>query len=669
MRNLTLGKKVMLGFCVLLAIVGALGLSAVANMKNVERTAGVLARENVPEVVVANNVERSVLVTMMASRGYVLTEDQQFLDQARNDFKQVMKYLAEAKTLGAGSAHLAGLKSAAEEAEAAAVEYEKLLDETVRLSAALEEERKGAESAAGRYMDICSEFIVVQEAELANDLRVEKDAAALLERTKKIKMVNDIREMGSRIVAGTWKSQFRRDTQLLTETKQIFAKVYTKLDELKSITRQEKLQRMIEDCRAAGMSYEKSMEVFLNQWLLREEVGKRRTAAAERVLQKAMATAQLGMEDIGKTTGEAAAGLAAASRITYAGLLLAGIFGIGAAFFITWSISRPISMVVNGLMDASGQVAEASNHVSSSSQHLAEGASEQAASLEETSSSLEEMASMTRQSAENAASAKVKTNRAQEVISRVGSHMEEMAVAVAEIARSSEETGKIVKSIDEISFQTNLLALNAAVEAARAGEAGAGFAVVADEVRSLAMRAAEAARSTSDLIGSTIKAVKSGKHLTGLTRDAFRENMEIAAEIAVLVDEIATACREQSHGIDQINTAVAQMDKVTQQVAASAEESASAAEEMNAQAEQMKSYVVSLTAMVRGRGNGNGDHRGRPAGIAPPESEREKETIRATVRPRASASGSDKALPLFGKRRLPQFERSEPIELEELRDF
>lgn len=669
MRNLTLGKKVMLGFCVLLAIVCALGLSAAVNMKNVEKTTGVLARENVPEVVVAGNVERSVLVTMMASRGYVLTEDQQFLEQARNDFKQVMKHLAEAKTLGAGSAHLARLKAAAEEAEAAAVEYEKLLDETVRLTAALEEERKGAEAAAGRYMDICNEFIMVQEAELTNDLRVEKDAAALLERTKKIKMVNDIREMGSRIIAGTWKSQFRRDTQLLAETKQIFVGVYAELDQLKAITRQEKLQRMIEDCRVAGKAYEKSMEVFLNQWQLREEVGKRRTAAGERVLQKAMATAQLGMENIGRATGDAAAGLASASRITYAGLILAGIFGIGAAFFITWSISRPISMVVNGLTDASGQVAEASHHVSSSSQHLAEGASEQAASLEETSSSLEEMASMTRRNAENAASAKVKTTRAQEVISRVSSHMEEMAAAVAEIARSSEETGKIVRSIDEISFQTNLLALNAAVEAARAGEAGAGFAVVADEVRSLAMRAAEAARSTSDLIDSTIRAVKSGKHLTGLTRDAFRENMEIASEIAVLVDEIATACREQSHGIDQINTAVAEMDKVTQQVAASAEESASAAEEMNAQAEQMKSYVVNLTAMVRGGRNGNGIHRRRPAAIASPESEFEQETIRATVWPKAPANGSDRAQALFGKGKLPQLERSKPLGFEELPDF
>ena len=101
-----------------------------------------------------------------------------------------------------------------------------------------------------------------------------------------------------------------------------------------------------------------------------------------------------------------------------------------------------------------------------------------------------------------------------------------MGKAIGEITKSSEETGKIIKTIDEIAFQTNLLALNAAVEAARAGEAGAGFAVVADEVRNLAMRAAEAAKNTSNLIENTIKAVKSGSELTRVTQEAFKKNVE-----------------------------------------------------------------------------------------------------------------------------------------------
>ena len=101
--------------------------------------------------------------------------------------------------------------------------------------------------------------------------------------------------------------------------------------------------------------------------------------------------------------------------------------------------------------------------------------------------------------------------------------MDKLTTSMGEISKASEETSKIIKTIDEIAFQTNLLALNAAVEAARAGEAGAGFAVVADEVRNLAMRAAEAAKNTANLIEGTVKKVKDGSELVGQTEKEFRE--------------------------------------------------------------------------------------------------------------------------------------------------
>jgi methyl-accepting chemotaxis protein len=282
--------------------------------------------------------------------------------------------------------------------------------------------------------------------------------------------------------------------------------------------------------------------------------------------------------------------------------------GILIGSFLMWGISRgvtkPLRAVIEGLNEASDQVASGSDHVSSSSQKLAEGASEQAASIEETSSSLEEMSSMTKQNAGNATQADNLMKEANQVVSRANTSMGELTHSMEEISKASEETSKIIKTIDEIAFQTNLLALNAAVEAARAGEAGAGFAVVADEVRNLAMRAAEAAGNTADLIEGTVKKVKDGSDLVAGTNEAFSEVAQSAGKVGELVAEIAAASNEQAEGIGQVNTAVAEMDKVVQQNAANAEESASASEEMSAQAEQMKGFVEELVALVGGSKNG-----------------------------------------------------------------
>jgi len=295
-------------------------------------------------------------------------------------------------------------------------------------------------------------------------------------------------------------------------------------------------------------------------------------------------------------------------------VLIVGIIFFMAAFviffFFARSITKAINRVTHGLADGADQVAAASGQVSSSSQSLAEGAAEQAASIEETSSSLEEMSSMTKQNADNAQQADGLMREANQVIVRANESMHDLTVSMQEISTANEETYKIIKTIDEIAFQTNLLALNAAVEAARAGEHGAGFAVVAEEVRNLAMRSADAAKNTSELIEGTVKKTKDGSELVSKTNGAFSEVSTSAVKVGELVAEIAAASNEQSQGIGQVNIAVTEMDKVVQQNAANAEESASASEEMNAQAEQMKLFVGDLVVLVGGSGNGNGNRAG-----------------------------------------------------------
>ena len=268
---------------------------------------------------------------------------------------------------------------------------------------------------------------------------------------------------------------------------------------------------------------------------------------------------------------------------------------------IVGKVARGINHLIGGLNHGAEQVNAAAGQVAGASQQLAEGTSEQAASIEETSSSLEEMSSMTRRNADHAKQADALMKEANQVVGEANATMGRLTRSMDEIAKASEETSKIIKTIDEIAFQTNLLALNAAVEAARAGEAGAGFAVVADEVRNLAMRAAEAAKNTAELIEGTVKKVGDGNGQVKRTNEAFGKVAESASKVGALVGKIASASSEQAQGINQINTAVTEMDKVVQSTAASAEESASVSEEMNAQAERMKNMVAELVTIVGGQ--------------------------------------------------------------------
>jgi methyl-accepting chemotaxis protein len=263
---------------------------------------------------------------------------------------------------------------------------------------------------------------------------------------------------------------------------------------------------------------------------------------------------------------------------------------------IKQSLNLAVGNLDEGLLQVANgaeQVGSAANQIGDGSQSLAQGSSEQANSLQGISSRLHEIASMASQNAANAKESQSIAEGARSSAELGVESMHRLSEAIDRIKTSSDETSKIVKTIDEIAFQTNLLALNAAVEAARAGEAGKGFAVVAEEVRNLAIRSAEAARNTSDLIDSAVQYASEGV----LINDEVLKNLdEINTQIEKVsagMAEITVASDQQSDGIDHLNTAVEQMNQVTQQTAASAEESASTAEELSSQAEQMN-YLVGL---------------------------------------------------------------------------
>ncbi|SYZ72835.1 conserved hypothetical protein [Candidatus Zixiibacteriota bacterium] len=276
------------------------------------------------------------------------------------------------------------------------------------------------------------------------------------------------------------------------------------------------------------------------------------------------------------------------------------ILGVSLGWYLARSISRPINAMVSELRDGAEQVGAVSVQVASSSQALAEGASQQASALEETSSSLVEMSGMTQSNAENAKEANNLALQANAAADEGLSAMNEVANAINIIKQSSDETAKIIKAIDEIAFQTNLLALNAAVEAARAGEAGKGFAVVAEEVRNLALRSADAARSTGALIEKSQKNAEMGVKATQEFMEILGQITSGIKKVSTLLNQVAVASDEQSHGIGQVNSAVAQMDEMTQRTASSAEESSSASAELAGQAQQMQAVVRRLNLLIEG---------------------------------------------------------------------
>ncbi len=254
-----------------------------------------------------------------------------------------------------------------------------------------------------------------------------------------------------------------------------------------------------------------------------------------------------------------------------------------------------LSGILHQINTSAEQVSSASNQVSSSAQNLSQGAVEQASSVEELAGRLSEISNQVKDTADRAKDAREQTHHAGEGVSVCNRQMQELMNAMEKIQSSSEEIGKIIKTIEDIAFQTNILALNAAVEAARAGSAGKGFAVVADEVRNLASKSAEASKNTSLLITHSMEAVKTGTEIAQHTAKALLDVVENIESMVGSIDQISAVSNEQSEAVVQVNEGVNQISSVVQTNSATAEESAAASQELSAEAANLKQLVDRFT--------------------------------------------------------------------------
>jgi methyl-accepting chemotaxis protein len=294
----------------------------------------------------------------------------------------------------------------------------------------------------------------------------------------------------------------------------------------------------------------------------------------------------------------------ASARKTLKWAIIISIVSILILLGITISIIHKtvngITHITSSLRMITSEVNAASEQVAKVGERQAHIASDIAGNLTDTSSSVEEFTSMTRQNSENSNIAAKLMEEAIESLNNTNENIEKLTTSMSEIKNASNETQRIIKTIDEIAFQTNILALNAAVEAARAGEAGAGFAVVADEVRNLAQQAGNASRSTAALVEDSARKTQDGDVLVELVSTDFAKIHKHVTDVSDLISEIACASDEQAQGADDINSAVAQASETTQSTAAIAEESSASGQELQAQAISMAENIEDLSNLILG---------------------------------------------------------------------
>ncbi len=601
MNTLTVGRKISLGFGFLVTITLSMGFLAFYYTWKADNESDLITEHILPLNLKSSELLAEMDEFRLNMRVFGEIRDEASLHLAQNHLQNIRTLDAEMHQIIHGHPILSEGVVLLRNFETALARYEEAMGETVAISQRLTEIQQNMTSTAIQTMDaletLYSTFNSYYQSALegtANGGHSLADSVYLRETTSSVgNRMRDVR-------IAFFQGQTARDEIIFAEARPALDRALNQIEnEIRPLLRQERNINELNLVASGIQQYRRLADQYMSE-SQRMANNTERVRSGEQAAATMLALMAFSGERTSRQVNTLSTALGRGENALIVGLSIALMIGVASSIIIRRSIVRPLSRAIDQLSVGATQTAAAASQVSAASQSLAEGSSEQASSLEETSASLEEMASMTKNSTNNAASANQLASEARKAADSGANEMQEMSQAMQAIKASSSDISKIIKTIDEIAFQTNILALNAAVEAARAGEAGMGFAVVADEVRNLAQRSAEAASETAEMIEAAIS--KSGEGVVISERVAKRlsEIVEKVRQVDSLVGDIAESAKEQEQGITQINQAVGEMDKVTQSTAANAEETASAAEELNAQSVEIRNIVEDLASMIGG---------------------------------------------------------------------
>jgi len=613
------GKKLTVGFGILLGLTVILGLLAIINMRRIASKTDILVEEYLQEVTVSNHVERNFHQTMYNVRSYGYSGDADLLTNAKSYFDKVNQYVSEAQTLAKESDNLTLLKSSLDDISTELTKYQAAITQTETLIGTMADAKDAMDKSAVDFIDNCYTYLDSQNDSFDKEVGT-ASTAKLDERHEKISVINEIIDKGNSLRIANFKAQANRKDDDLKSAINNFS-ISTELSALREITYQATNIANLDKIEKSAKDYVDAVETFYDAMVANSKLAEERITLALAILKELEAIADKGIENSQDSGDDAISVISVSTFIIIFGLFIAILIGIALAYIITKAIvsglqsgvklteeistgnltmtvdSKLVSRkdeigdlaralqtmisklkeIVVSIVTGAENIADASLQMASTSQEMSQGASEQASSTEEVSSSMEQMSANIQQNTENAQETQKIAITAAEGIKN-GNDASQKSVASMKIIAEK------IMIINEIAFQTNILALNAAVEAARAGEQGRGFAVVAAEVRKLAERSAKAASEIDQVSKTGVNIAENA----GILLNQIVPEIE---KTATLVQEIAAASIEQNSGASQVNSAIDQLNQVTQQNAAAAEELATSAEELASQAEQLKDII------------------------------------------------------------------------------